>query len=174
VVPGYDVDVDVRDGLAGGFPVVHPYGEGVASVGAAYSPLLCAHFVPERHPFVLAAVTEMLDVPSGDDEGVSRVDRVVVFGGDRQGPRPHDDTSFQPVRAERAVRLTGWVASLIFSGPQLRLVRGKVPFEMLADLAPDWVASQLRSRFPDPQVAWDLVSEGWSGTAAQLESVVGG
>lgn len=64
--------------------------------------------------------------------------------------------------------------SLIFSGPQLRLVWGKVPFEMLADLAPDWVASHLRSRFHDPQVAWDLVSEGWSGTAAQLESVVGG
>lgn len=98
VVSGYDVDVDVRDGLAGGFPVVHPYGEGVASVGAAYSPLLCAHFVSERHPFVLVEVTEMLDVPSGDDEGVPRVDRVVVFGGDRQGPRPHDDTSFQPVR----------------------------------------------------------------------------
>lgn len=70
--------------------------------------------------------------------------------------------------------LSAPLLSLLWREGGADLVWEKAPFDVLERVAPGWVAARLLAGAADLRLVWDLVSEGWSGTAAQLELVVGG
>ena len=100
-ISGNQMDMDVSDGLTGGWAIVDADVVGVRTESRVENPLLFADELEQRIMLLGRQVEERSNVPIRDDKRMAGRDWICVADGDRQGIRRDHSSVFQG--AKRAI-----------------------------------------------------------------------